>query len=442
MRHAAGQLEDPLAGHPGLARGVLSSWNGAGGRAVDLIRATGSVSVEDCRSVLPEVPSWFLLVPWKPDMKTPFAHPFATLVLFLFVATATIFSVRAANACTCITLEGSDGAVVVGRTMEWAAFDVDSRVVVIPRGCEFNSPLEGGRSGLAWKVKHGVVGFDYLKRENLIDGMNEKGLVVNGLYHPGYASYPPLDPAKAASSIEVTDVPLYLLATCASTKEARDAINSVSVVASPMKALGGIQPPLHLMVTEPSGKAIVIEFLEQKVRIFDAPLGVLTNAPTYDWHMTNLRNYLGFSAGERPAIDVRGQELAPLGHGTGAIGLPGDMTPPSRFVRAAAFSASARPTKTGPETMYEAFRILDNFNVPIGAVKAGADGDDGSELRSGTQWTVAYDTRNLTIQFHTMNNRRIRQVDMKDIDFTSGKCYRTRPMDVTPEEDIKKLPGF
>lgn len=375
-------------------------------------------------------------------MKTPFAHPFATLVLFLFVATATIFSVRAANACTCITLEGSDGAVVVGRTMEWAAFDVDSRVVVIPRGCEFNSPLEGGRSGLAWKVKHGVVGFDYLKRENLIDGMNEKGLVVNGLYHPGYASYPPLDPAKAASSIEVTDVPLYLLATCASTKEARDAINSVSVVASPMKALGGIQPPLHLMVTEPSGKAIVIEFLEQKVRIFDAPLGVLTNAPTYDWHMTNLRNYLGFSAGERPAIDVRGQELAPLGHGTGAIGLPGDMTPPSRFVRAAAFSASARPTKTGPETMYEAFRILDNFNVPIGAVKAGADGDDGSELRSGTQWTVAYDTRNLTIQFHTMNNRRIRQVDMKDIDFTSGKCYRTRPMDVTPEEDIKKLPGF
>ena len=75
--------------------------------------------------------------------------------------------------------------------------------------------------------------------------MNEKGLVVNGLYHPGYASYPPLDPAKVASSIEVTDEPLYLLATCASTKEARDAINAVTVVASPMKALGGIQPPLH-----------------------------------------------------------------------------------------------------------------------------------------------------------------------------------------------------
>ena len=92
--------------------------------------------------------------------------------------------------------------------------------------------------------------------------------------------------------------------------------------------------------------------------------------------------------------------------------------------------------------MYEAFRILDNFNVPIEAVTAGTKGDDGSALRSGTQWTVAYDTRNLTIQFHTMNNRRIREVDLKDIDFTSGKCYRTRPMDETPEEDIKKLPGF
>ncbi|MDB4775519.1 choloylglycine hydrolase family protein [bacterium] len=371
-------------------------------------------------------------------MKTPFA----TLVLFLFLTIATVSSVRDANACTCITLEASDGAVVVGRTMEWAAFDVDSKVVVIPRDCEFTSELEGGRSGVSWKTTHGVVGFDYLDRENLIDGMNEKGLVVNGLYHPGYASYPPLDPAQAGSSIEVTDVPLYLLAMCASTKEVRDAINAVSVVATPMAALGGIQPPLHFLVTEPSGKAIVIEFLERKIRIFDAPLGVLTNAPTYDWHMTNLRNYLGFSAAERSPIDVRGAELAPLGHGTGAIGLPGDMTPPSRFVRAAAFSASARPTKTGPETMYEAFRILDNFNVPIGAVKAGKEGDDGSDLRSGTQWTVAYDTRNLTVQFHTMNNRRVRQLELKDIDFTSGKCYRRRPMDVTPEEDLKKLPGF
>ena len=237
-------------------------------------------------------------------MKTPFAHPFATLVLFLFVATATIFGVRAANACTCIKLKASDGAVVVGRTMEWAAFDVDSKVVVIPRDCEFTSELEGGRSGVSWKTAHGVVGFDY--RENLIDGMNEQGLVVNGLHHPGYASYPTLDPTKAASSIEVTDVPLYLLATCVSTKEARDAINAVSVVATPMKALGGIQPPMHFLVTEPSGRAIVIEFFERTIRIFDAPLGVLTNALTYDWHMTNLRNDLGFSAKERSSVDVRG----------------------------------------------------------------------------------------------------------------------------------------
>lgn len=375
-------------------------------------------------------------------MKTPFANPLAVFALSAIAATATISSVRDAEACTCITLEASDGAVIVGRTMEWAAFDVESKVVVIPRDCEFTSELEGGRSGVSWKTVHGVVGFDYLDRENLIDGMNEKGLVVNGLYHPGYASYPDLDPAKAGSSIEVTDVPLYLLATCVSTKEAADAINAVEVVATPMAALGGIQPPLHFLVTEPSGKAIVIEFLDRKIRIFDAPLGVLTNAPTYDWHMTNLRNYLGFSAEARPAIEVRGQELAPLGHGSGAIGLPGDMTPPSRFVRAAAFSASARPTKTGRETMYEAFRVLDNFNVAVNAVKAGKPGDDGSDLRSGTQWTVAYDTRNLTIWFHTMNNRRVRQLELKDIDFTSGKCYRRRPMDVTPEEDVQKLPGF
>ena len=375
-------------------------------------------------------------------MKNSNGSTLLALSLTLFATIATICSVRDADACTCITLEAGDGAVVVGRTMEWAAFDVESRVVVIPRGCEFTSPLEGGRSGLSWKVEHGVVGFDFLERRNLIDGMNEQGLVVNGLYHPGYASYPPLDPDKAASSIEVTDVILYLLATCASTEEVRDAIERVTVVATPMEALGGIQPPLHFLVTDPSGKAIVIEFLDEKVRIFDAPLGVLTNAPTYDWHMTNLRNYIGITAVERPAIEVRGRQFAPLGHGTGKIGLPGDMTPTSRFVRAAAFSASARPTNTGGETMYEAFRILDNFNVSIGAVSAGAKDESKAGLRSGTQWTVAYDTRDLTIRFHTMNNRRVREIDLKDIDFGSGACYRTRPMDVTPEEDVKKLPSF
>ncbi|MCP4834139.1 MAG: linear amide C-N hydrolase [Phycisphaera sp.] len=375
-------------------------------------------------------------------MKKPATRSFAAVLLALVAGVVTVSGTRDAGACTCITLEAGNGAIVVGRTMEWAAFDVASQVAVIPRGCEFASRIEGEEFGVAWTTRHGVVGFDYLGKDKLVDGMNERGLVINGLYHPGYASYPPVDLSEITKTIDVADLPLYLLSMCSSTDEVARMIREVLVVAMPMEALGGIQPPFHFLVTDPEGKAIVIEFADRKVQVFDAPLGVLTNAPTYDWHMTNLRNYVGFSAAERPAVDVRGAAFAPLGHGSGAIGLPGDMTPPSRFVRAAAFSASARPTKTGEETMQESFRILDNFNVSAGAVTAGTAENRKLDLRSGTQWTVAYDLQDLTIRFHTMNNRRVRQIDLKDIDFAGGDCFRRHPMDMSPEEDIKRIPGF
>jgi choloylglycine hydrolase len=124
-----------------------------------------------------------------------------------------------------------------------------------------------------------------------------------------------------------------------------------------------------------------------------------------------------------------------LGGGSGMIGLPGDFTPPSRFVRAVAFSKTARPTADGPETVYELFRILDNFNVPLGA----AEGDGEAKtagLRSSTLWTSSYDTKNLVMNYHTQHNRRVRQVDLKKIDFGNGKGLVHLPLDTEKKQDI------
>jgi choloylglycine hydrolase len=85
--------------------------------------------------------------------------------------------------------------------------------------------------------------------------------------------------------------------------------------------------------------------------------------------------------------------------------------------------------------MYELFRILDNFNVPLGA----AEGEGASKmkgLRSGTLWTTAYDTKNLVMQYHTMNNRRIRQVDLKQIDFANLKELVRLPLDELKSQDV------
>ncbi len=349
---------------------------------------------------------------------------------------AAIFAVIAnpAMPCTGITLIAQDGTVVFGRTLEWGAFDLHSRLVIIPRGHEFRSLGPDGSPGRVWTGIHGVVGLDAVEKDFVVDGMNEKGLSVNVFYHPGYADYPDYDSAKAESTLGSLDVAQYLLTTAATVEEAREAMADVSVVGVVEPSIG-LAPPIHLVVTDPGGAAIVIEFANREVQIFDAPLGVITNSPTYDWHMTNLRNYVNLSPVALPAKEIGELDFAPLGGGSGMIGLPGDFTPPSRFVRAVAFAKTARPTADGAETMYEVFRILDNFNVPLGA----AEGEGASQIqgmRSATIWTTAYDTRNLVMNYHTMHNRRVRQIDLKSIDFGALAEIVRLPLDPQKQQDI------
>ena len=354
-----------------------------------------------------------------------------------FVATILLFCclVSQSLACTGITLRAKDDAIVFGRTMEWGSFDLHSRLVIVPRGHEYQSEMPDGKHGLTWKTVHGAVGLDAVNKDLILDGMNEKGLCVNAFYHPGYAEYPTYDPAQAARTLGSLDVCQYLLTTCRSVEEVRNALAKVRIVGVVEPAIG-IAAPIHLMVTEPGGKAIVIEFTAGEVKIHDAPLGVITNSPNYDWHTTNLRNYVNLSAVALPMKKIEDMNFAPLGGGSGMIGLPGDFTPPSRFVRAVAFAKSARPTATGTETMYELFRILDNFNVPLGAAEGEESKTKLEGMRSATCWTTGYDTKNLVMQYHTQNSRRVRQVDLKKIDFAKGGDLQHLPLDKEKQQDI------
>ncbi|MFN0052266.1 MAG: linear amide C-N hydrolase [Planctomycetales bacterium] len=341
------------------------------------------------------------------------------------------------GACTGLTLKARDGAIVFGRTLEWGSFDLHSRVVIVPRGYEFKSTMPDGKVGMTWKAVYGAVGVDAVEKDFIVDGMNEKGLSVNVFYHPGYAEYSKYDTAKAGTTIESLDFCQYLLTTCATVAEVRKATAAVNLVGVLLPEIG-IPPPIHLIVTEPSGKAIVIEFTKGDTRVHDAPLGVITNSPNYDWHETNLRNYVNLSAVAIPDKKIEELNFKPLGGGSGMIGLSGDFTPPSRFVRAVAFSKSARPTETGAESMYELFRILDNFNVPLGS----AEGEGQARtkgMRSSTIWTTAYDTKNLVMQYHTQHNRRVRQVDLKKIDFGKSKELVRLPLDKDKSQDIEDV---
>ena len=176
---------------------------------------------------------------------------------------------NSSNACTGITLRSKDGAVVFGRTLEWGSFDLNSRLVVVPQGYEYKSELPEGKHGLTWKTKYGAVGLDAVGKDLILDGMNEKGLSVNLFYHPGYAEYPAFDPSKSATTMGSLDFPQYLLTTCSSIEEIRAALAKVHIVGVVEPSIG-IESPIHVIATEPSGKAIVIEFTGDNVKIHEA----------------------------------------------------------------------------------------------------------------------------------------------------------------------------
>ncbi len=136
----------------------------------------------------------------------------------------------------------------------------------------------------------------------------------------------------------------------------------------------------------------------------------MTNSPTFDWHMTNLRNYVNLTVTNVPPIGVGGIKLAQLGQGSGLRGLPGDFTPPSRFVRAVAFSQSAIPSDTAAAAVLQAFHILNNFDIPFGAVR---EVDNGRMHAEATTWTSASDLKNLRWYFRTYDDQSIRSVDLK-----------------------------
>jgi len=364
------------------------------------------------------------------------------LIGFIIAALGiSLFIPAVVTACTTICLKANDAAIVCGRTMEWGTFDLNSRVTIIPRGHEYVAETPDGKKGLTWQNRYGVVGLDSMEKDSLSDGMNEKGLVVSALYHPGFAEYQPYDPAHANISMGPNDWVNYVLAQFATTEDVREGLKKVRVVAIPEPLLSGIVPPLHLMVTDRTGKTIVVEYLKGELKIFDNPLHVTTNAPSFDWHMTNLRNYINLSPNPFPAKKMGGISFAPIGAGSGLLGIPGDYTPPSRFIRAVNYAQMARKTPDGPETLYEVFRILDSFNLPLGSAEgSGANTELLKGMRSSTIWTSAADTKNLVYYYHTQHNRKVRMVDLKRIDFSPNKAGIVRiPLDKQKSQDIEDV---
>lgn len=334
------------------------------------------------------------------------------------LALALLMPMSSALACTGISLRSTDGAVVAARTVEWALGDANhDQFVISPRGHQFLGQTPAGLTGKRWTSKFGFVSLMAYGQPFGPDGMNETGLYVGMYYFPDFMSLEPFDPAQAGRSMSVGDFMQWLLSSFSTVDEVREAIADVRVVNVEDPRFGGAPLPFHWKIADASGASIIVEIVDGgQVRIYDAFLGVVTNSPSYDWHLVNLRNYVGLAQGSRAPIEIDGRRFAPLGGGSGLLGLPGDFTPPSRFVRAAVLTATARPLADAQDAIFEAFRILDNFNIPIGATAP--TGGQAKDITGATQITTASDLTNRILYFHTFANREVRKIDLNKIDFS------------------------
>jgi choloylglycine hydrolase len=334
------------------------------------------------------------------------------LALVVLVASVSIAACPPpVSACTGITIRPRDGSVIFARTLEFAV-DLKSNVIIVPRGMDFVGSMPDGKPGFRWKTRYGSVGMNGFGLPIFADGLNEKGLHVGVFYFPGYAQYQAITEQDRDRALAPQELAGFLLGTCANVGEAVQAARSVRVGEVVFKEFGFV-PPLHFILNDAVGKSVVLEHVEGELKVHQNPLGVISNSPTFDWHMTNLSNYVNLTVSNVPRLDEAGVQLKGFGQGGGMLGLPGDFTPPSRFVRAVAFSKSALPVDTPREGVLQAFHILNQFDIPKGAARGK---EHGKEVADSTLWTSASDLKDLRYYFRTYENSRIRMVDLKAVD--------------------------
>lgn len=335
-------------------------------------------------------------------------------------------------ACTGVTFVAEDGSRILARTTDWAGAVLSTHYVIVPRGHQHVGLTPKGNNGLRFVSKYGYVAIAVENEDFMIEGLNEKGLSAGLFFFPGFGHYLPYEERYAAQSLSDMQLVGWILANYSSVQEVIDNFDQIRVV--------GLSPEIqtvHWRIADKSGRQVVLEIVEGKAHFHENKLGVITNAPGFEWHMTNLSNYVNLSGGTVHNKHFgHGVSVDAIGAGSGLLGLPGDPTPASRFVRAAFFSTTAPRTQTGHETVVLSFHILNSFDIPLGAERTRIEMPKG--LISATQCTTSADLTNGKFYFRTCWNQEIRCIDLQEIRFDKVK-FQAHPLDKDRVQRIEYL---
>ncbi len=306
--------------------------------------------------------------------------------------------------CTAATYKTKDH--YFGRNLDYE-FAYDQTVTVTPRNYPFCFRHMG-----EIRSHYAMIGMAFVQENYPLyyDATNEKGLSVAGLNFPGNADYKCYDPEM--DNVSPFEFIPWILCQCSTVGEARQKLSRLNMLKedfSPKLPLS----PLHWMISDRE-ESIVVESVKDGLKVYDNPVGVMTNNPTFDYHMTNLVNYMGISPADPENRFSDKIRLTPYSRGMGSLGLPGDMSSASRFVKAAFTKLNSISGDSESESVGQFFHILASVEQQKGCCKV----ENGYEY---TIYSSCCNTDKGIYYYTTYENSRITGVDMYREDLDSGK---------------------
>ncbi len=304
--------------------------------------------------------------------------------------------------CTAITYKSND--FYFGRTLD---FDVSygEETVVMPRNFNLEFRKTDGNIKYATMGTALVVGGYPL----FFDAVNEAGLCAAGLRFEKNAYYG--EYKKGFRNVAQFEFIPYILGKCGSVVEAKEVLSKINITNEAFNEKL-LPSPLHWIIADKSG-AITVESVSDGIKIYDNAVGVLTNNPPFEFQIQNLCNFASLSP--RQPKNHFGEPLDMYSRGMGALGLPGDLSSQSRFVRAAFARRFSKKFKGESESVCQTFHILDFVSQPLGCCEVEEGGEEY------TAYAVCYNADKGIYYLKTYFGNRITAVDMRKEDLCGEK---------------------
>ena len=330
--------------------------------------------------------------------------------------------------CTSIAFNGASGALYFGRNLDWES-GFGEVPVFAPRNWSctwaFNGELANNTAAPAQETQdastrsdapHAVLGIEIAAQDTPLyfDCMNEAGLAMGGLLFAGFAQYE-AEPVNGKINIASYEFPLWVTRNFSTVDQVLEVLNKVAIIGAP---IAGMDPtPLHWMIADKE-EAITVESVKEGLKVYDNPAGVMTNNPPFDQQMHNLSNFMNLSPKSPENRFSSKLPLSCYSRGMGALGLPGDLSSQSRFVRVAFVKMNSVSGDSEWESVSQFFHILGSVDQQKGCC------DVGDEKYEYTIYTSCCNASKGIYYYTTYDNHQINGVDMHRENLDSETLFR------------------